>query len=593
MTLRSPSEFAPNASPEVRPIRSDILRRAICYLRPRKFEIAGIGCLAIVSALVGLVPPLLIRQLIDTGLDTYAIDRVRYAAIMLVGVYVIRGVVAIIESWLSVATGAHVICDIRMQMYRRMRDLPAAFYNTFDTGETNTRFGPDAVNAQAGIGRLLPDLLRSGVGLGVGIYIVYLLDMRLAIVLVAFLPLYWITTLGVAHRVSAVERENLQQMARLTSHLNSSLGPKGILITQGVRRQGLDLLEMARRARAVARNREILGFWGGVHRESLVSIGGLATAVIYSYGLILFINNQTTVGTVVACVAYFNRMTGPINTLADAGIRLSKALISFERIFGLLDRTRSAGRETPNSADDKVFEQISLDASAKLRDVVFVYKAGDTFSLDLPNIELKGPGLFVVSGPSGSGKTTFAYLMCGLSFPTSGVIEICGIDIKDLTRDQIAGLCDFVPAESTLFQGTILENISLGSHSITRTEVMNICRELGLDRDFSDFPNDYNVEISEFGSSLSMGQRQRVAIARALVSSCPIVILDEPFANLDAGSASMLVAAINRRSQGKLIIVICHHEPRGLRVNQYLKIRGSTMQCTIPKSRGSSRLEGR
>jgi ATP-binding cassette, subfamily B, bacterial len=522
-------------------------------VRPHRRRVLLVTTLATASTIAVLATPLVVRHLIDAAMSRQPVSTLGSVTAVLIGLYLVKAVLTLQEAAHSAKIGTDIARTLRTSMYRRMRDLPAGDHVAMRSGDISTAFGADAIAAQAGITRLLPDVTRGAIGFSLALGFMYLLAPQLAAIGLSFVLVYWSSSRWLARRVEIREDDAQARSAQLTTQLNSSLGATGILVTQAIRRVGLDIRLVDHRASAVASSRESLSFWLTMQREVLGLMSGSAVALVYGYGLYLFLAGNLTLGSVVACAVFCGRLTAPLATFSNAGNRLTKALTSFSKIARYIDSP--AESNAPKQAS--LHLAIDSPPSLVLTAVEICFPGDSGPPLRYPNLSWHGPGLVVVEGGSGAGKTSLAKLACGLASPTRGQVIVCGVATQRLTRDEIASLCEYVPSDSSLFPASVLRNVTLDDAS-SDVHAAGILRALGLE------PDELARRESEFGGGLSTGQRQRVALARALAGPCPVLLLDEPFANLDAETANQVGHLLQRAATERLVIIFGHTLPLGI-----------------------------
>ncbi len=597
-----------------------LIRRVAVYGRPYVGRIAAMLAIILVVTLLNLVPPLLTRDLIDRTLPQRDFARLNLLALGIIGIPLINGLLGVAQRYLGAAIGEGVIFDLRVALFSHIQRMSLRFFTTTKTGELMSRLNNDVIGAQRAVSGTIVDLITNVITLVSTLAIMLQLEWRLTLLAVAVLPLFLIPARLLGGRLRGVVREQLTLNSEMNALMNETLNVSGALLVKlfgrgpsEVRRFG----DRAGRVRQAGIKQAFLMRWFFL-TVGLVSAVG--TALVFWVGGNLVLRGSFTIGTIVAFTAYLGMLYGPLSSLTNARIDFATSMVSFERVFEVLDLPLEI-QERPDPlrleavAGQVRFEQVSFryqpgehepGAVATLTEVErFGRGRGEPPPLsqeggkkDLPGLGRPGrsevneeprwalrdvtfavqPGqLAALVGPSGAGKTTITYLLPRLYDPTEGRITIDGHDIRNLTLDTLSAQIGMVTQETYLFNDTIRANLLYARPDATDVEIEAACRAANIHDFIADLPDGYETIVGNRGYRLSGGEKQRVAIARVILKDPRILVLDEATSSLDSQSEALIQEALERIMAQRTSLVIAHRLSTILAADTILVLDGGQL----------------
>ena len=570
------------------------LARAWGFARPYRWLLAAyLGTIAL-AALVGTLPPLIFKALIDGALppaptDPSLVDRLFVAA---VAVAVAITALNLVNRWLGSRIGEGLIYDLRVALYDHVQRMPIAFFTRTQTGALMSRLSNDVLGAQQTVGTtasVASDLLTLAFTLGV----MLTLSWRVTLLSLLVIPGFVLLDRRMARRLAALSRRRMGINADMSSTMTERFGVSGALLVKLFGRPAAESAEFSARAARVRDSGVELAVASRIYYATLALGGALGTAAVYWLGGHAVIDGSMKIGTLTALVAYVARLYSPLTDLASARVDLLGALVSFERVFEVLD--------APRAIADKPGAR-ALQAAGPVRgriefqDVWFRYPAPSTVSL--ASLEAGGgppgglstepsdpilrgvsfvaePGQVVaLVGPSGAGKTTLTSLIPRLHDVTAGTVRLDGQDVRDVTLQSIADAIGLVSQDPHLFHDTVAANLRYARPGATDGEVVEACRAARIHDVIAALPDGYETVVGERGYRMSGGEKQRLAIARVLLKRPAIVILDEATAHLDSENEAHIQEALATALAGRTSIVIAHRLSTVAAADQILVLDG-------------------
>lgn len=545
--------------------------RAWSFARPYRRRIIVFLSSILVAALIELVPPFAFRRILDDAIPAGDRSLITLLAAIVVMSALIDAGLAIVQRWCSSSIGEGLIYDLRVALFAKVQRMPVAFFTRTQTGALTSRLNNDVIGAQNAVTSTLGSAVSNVVVLTITLGAMALLEWRLTILSVIVLPMFIIPAKRVGRRLQVISREQMQRDAAMNSQMAERFNVAGALLVKLFGRGGDEVTTFANRARDVRDAGIRHAMYGRVFFVALGLVGAIGAAAIYGIGAHLVVDGQITSGTLVALAALVTRVYQPLTGLTNARVDLMTAMVSFDRVFEVLD--------APEFVTDKpgAIDLVEPKGRLELRDVWFRYpSAADVTvrSLEAPSAlggtdpdrdVLRGVSLVVepgetvaLVGASGSGKTTLAALVPRLYDVTGGALLVDGHDVRDLTQHSLREAIGVVSQDPHLFHETIGANLLYARPGATTDELDAACRGARILEMIESLPDGYDTLVGERGYRMSGGEKQRLAIARLLLKNPAVMILDEATSHLDNENEAHVQAALEEAMRGRTALVIAH-----------------------------------
>jgi ATP-binding cassette subfamily B protein len=552
-------------------LRRSTLRRAWQFARPYRFHIAGFLSAILVSALLGLAPPLLFRSILDTAIPRADRGLITTLAVVLVAAALGDALFAIVQRWLSSTIGEGLIYDLRVALFDKVQRMPVAFFTRTQTGALISRLNNDVIGAQNAVTSTLGSVVSNVVVLITTLTAMVVLEWRLTALSLVVLPLFIIPAKRVGIRLGGIAREQMELNAEMNTQMSERFNVAGAMIVKLFGRREREVDTFAGRAAGVRDKGIQSAVYGRVFFVALGFVGAVGAAAIYGIGAHLVVNGDISDGTLVAMATLVARIYQPLTGLTNARVEVITAFVSFDRVFEVLD--------APEAITDRLgaVDLVSPRGEVEFDNVVFRYPAAAEVSIaslesagvmagsDPDTDVLRGVTLRVaagetvaVVGSSGSGKSTLASLVPRLYDVTSGAVRIDGTDVRDLTADTLRDAIGVVTQDPHLFHESIESNLRYARPGATHEEIVAACRAARIDGMISALPDGYSTVVGERGYRMSGGEKQRIAIARMLLKDPAIIVLDEATSHLDNENEALVQEALDAALHGRTAIVIAH-----------------------------------
>jgi len=567
MTFRSMT-----ADPSVKnqKLKPGTVKRIASYAKPYKKYITVFLITVVIEAFLIVTSPLLLRELIDKGVipkDGALVTKLAFAVAFIA---IFDSLISIFGRWFSARIGEGLIYDLRSEVFEHVQKQSVAFFTRTQTGALISRINSDVIGAQQAFTATLSGVLSNSVSLVLVIGAMLVLSWQITIVSLLLLPLFLVPTKWVGKKLQSLTRNSFNLNAEMSSTMTERFNVSGAMLVSLYGRQSDEKSYFRSRARKVADIGIEIALLNRIFFIALTSIAAVATAIAYGIGGHLAIDGTVTVGTLLAITALLARLYGPLTALSNVRIDVMTALVSFERIFEVLDLAPMV-QDRPSAK-----ELIGKDFAVEFKDVSFAYPKAEEISLSsLESVAkpetvesgvvlngltftAKAGTMTALVGPSGAGKTTISALVPRLYDVTSGSIEVGGVDIRELTMKSLRENIGVVMQDAHLFHDTIGENLRYAKPGATEAEMRSACEAAQIWSLVSSLPNGFDTMVGERGHRLSGGEKQRLAIARLLLKSPQVVILDEATAHLDSENEALVHQALSAALKGRTSLVIAH-----------------------------------
>jgi len=560
-------------------VRPGTVRKILPYAKPYRWALALLLFVTALDAAITVADPLLLGMVIDRGIIPGRLEVVIVLAVIIATLGLVDAVVIYLQTWFSSRIGQGVILNLRSQVFTHVQQQPLAFFTRSQTGSLVSRLNGDVVEAQLAVTVLLTQTLSVILTLGLVVAAIFSLSWQIALLVLVLMPFFVAPTKLVGRRVQRLAREAMQLDAELGSMMNERFNVAGAMLAKLYGRPGEESDQFIRRARRVRDIAITTSINGRILPIILTVFAAMMTALIYGLGGSFAISGSLQIGTLVALGVLITRMYGPINQLSNVQVNFQTALVSFDRIFEILD-LKPLIEDRPGASALPASENGSGSATpVEFENVSFRYPAANEISLSslesltLPQQERSAENAMVLRdvsflvpagkltalvGPSGSGKTTITHLVPRLYDPGSGVVRIGGHDIRDVTLQSLHAAVGVVPQEAHLFHDTIRANLLYARPGATEDELREACEAARIWELIRSLPDGLETVAGDRGYRFSGGEKQRLALARLLLKAPPVVVLDEATAHLDSESEAAIQKALKTALSGRTSLVIAH-----------------------------------
>jgi ATP-binding cassette subfamily B protein len=546
-----------------------VVWRVLRFAKPYRLLIAVFVVLVVILAALAVAPPLLFKEIIDQGVLQGNRRVVIIVSLTLAGVAVLQAVLGLVQRWFSSTIGEGLIFDLRTQVFDHVIQMPVAFFTRTQTGKLVSRLNSDVIGAQQAFTSTLSTVLTNLISLVLVLAAMIILSWQLTLAALIMLPIFLIPAKIVGRKLATLTRQQMQLNGDMSATMTERFSVSGALLVKLFGRVPEEHDRFAERAGAVRDVSVKIAMNGRFFFTSLGLVASLAIAFVYGVGGSLAIDGVLTVGTLTALAALLAQLYGPLTQLTNLRVDVMNALVSFDRVFEVLDLV-------PMIRDADNAETVKGPASVSFDHVSFSYPTADEVSLasleSIASLDQRPSGevlhdvtfdvpagqTIALVGRSGGGKTTITHLIARLYDATSGTVSVAGTDVKKLEQDSLRAKVGYVTQDAHMFHDTIRANLQYAKPDVSDAEVWEALEAAQLKTLVESLPDGLDTVVGERGYRLSGGERQRLAIARLLLKAPPIVVLDEATAHLDSESEVAVQQALDLAMEGRTSIVIAH-----------------------------------
>ncbi len=551
-------------------VSRETFRRILAFARPYRRFISAFLVLVVVGSALVVATPLLLQRLVDDGVTPGNRRVVVVLALIVAGLAFVEAAVGLVQRFLSARIGEGLIFDLRTQVFSHVQSQPIAFFTRAQTGALVTRLNSDVVGAQQAFTSTLSSVVSNIVSLVLVTGAMMALSWQITVAALVLLPVFYLPARAVGTKLQALTRESMQLNADLATRATERFNVAGALLVTLFGRPADEDAEFEDRAGRVRDIGVRIAMIGRVFFTSLTLVAALATALVYGVGGWLAISGTLTIGTLLALAALLGRLYGPITALANVRVDVMSALVSFERVFEILDLPSLV-----TDPDDPV-DLPDGPVSVELDGVRFTYPSADQVSLAsletvssgdregsgpvLRGVDLEvRPGqLVALVGPSGAGKTTITSLVARLYDPTEGAVRVGGVDLRSARLKDVHDRIGVVTQDAHMFHDTVRANLLYARPDASDTQLEEALRAAQVWTLVASLPQGLDTVVGDRGHRLSGGEKQRLALARLLLKAPSVVVLDEATAHLDSESEAAVQRALDTALDGRTALVIAH-----------------------------------
>jgi ATP-binding cassette subfamily B protein len=546
------------------------LRRITAFAKPHGRLLAGFIVLVVLDAALVVVNPLLIKALLDDGIRKGDGGLVTSLAFAMVGVSLFDAALGVATGYLSSRIGENLIFDLRTKVFGHVQRMSLAFFTRTQTGALVSRLNNDVIGAQRAFTSTLSSTVSNTISVIVVGVAMVVLSWQITLACLALFPLLLLASRWVGHQISGLTRAQMDGNADLGNMMTERFNVGGALLLKLFGRREEEDTRYAQKAGVVRDLGIHIALITRIFMAVMMLIPALATALVYGIGGALAINGALTIGTLTALATLLLRLLGPLQGLSNVRVDVMTALVSFDRVFEVLDLP-STVQEKPDAVDlPPTASRVEFD------DVSFTYPRADEVSLasleTVSRVESRANGpvlhgidftaepgqMIALVGPSGAGKTTITHLVARLYDVGSGAVRVGGVDVRDATMQSLEDVVGYVTQDAHMFHDTIRENLRYAAPDATDEQIWAALQAARIDGVVRTMADGLDTVVGDRGYRLSGGERQRLAIARLLLKAPPIVVLDEATAHLDSESELAVQQALDRALEGRTSLVIAH-----------------------------------
>ncbi|WP_406509949.1 ABC transporter ATP-binding protein [Streptomyces sp. NBC_00212] len=559
-----------NAQQDKRPLNRATLRRVAAFARPHRRRIALFLVLSVATALLAVATPLLAGRVVDAIVGGKESGTVIRLALFIAAIAVAEAALGIVSRWLSSTLGEGLILDLRTAVFDHVQRMPVAFFTRTRTGALVSRLNNDVIGAQRAFSNTLSGVVSNLVTLLLTLAVMLGISWQITLLALVLLPVFVLPARRMGTRMARLQREAAEHNAAMGTRMTERFSAPGATLVKLFGRPADESAEFAARAGRVRDIGVRTAMAQSAFITALTLVSALALALVYGLGGYYALHGTLEAGAVVSLALLLTRLYAPLTSLAGARVEVMSALVSFERVFEVLDlkpliAEKPEAREVPPGPVSVEFHEVrfgypSADkvSLASLEEVSSLDTRGGTEVLHSVSFRAEPGQMVALVGSSGAGKSTVAQLLPRLYDADGGTVRLGGIDVRDLTADSIRDTIGMVTQDGHLFHESVRANLLLARPDADEEHLWEALRRARLDGLVASLPDGLDTVVGERGYRLSGGERQRLTIARLLLARQRVVILDEATAHLDNTSEAAVQEALGEALEGRTAVVIAH-----------------------------------
>ena len=553
-----------------RKLAKGTLRRILRFAKPYRWYITLFLLLVIISAFLVIASPLLFKKIVDDGISKGNAPLVTALALVVAVLAVLEAALGLMQRWFSARIGEGLIFDLRTKVFSHVQRMPVAFFTRTQTGALVSRLNNDVIGAQQAFTSTLSGVVSNIISLILVVGAMLVLSWQLTVVAILMLPIFLIPARVLGRRLATMTREQMNLNAEMSTGMTERFSVGGALLVTLFGHPSIENRDFGERAGRVRDLGIRIAMVGRVFFTALTLVAALATALVYGVGGNLAVRQALTVGTLLALVALLGRLYGPLTALSNVRVDVMTALVSFERVFEVLDlepmiKDSPGAQDLPAGAASVEFEHVAFSyptaeqvSLASLESVAVLDKRVSAQVIEDVSFAVRPGQMVALVGPSGAGKTTITNLVARLYDVTGGTVRVGGHDVRDVTLRSLHDAIGYVTQDAHMFHDTIRANLAYAKPGASDEEMIEALRAAQIWDLVSSLPDGLDTVVGDRGHRLSGGERQRLAIARLLLKAPQIVVLDEATAHLDSESEVAVQRALDTALEGRTSLVIAH-----------------------------------
>jgi len=563
--------FTNDRSVKKKQLSSGTLKRVMTYATEFRGYIFVYLSLLVFDSLLVVAAPLLFKQIVDTAIPNKDSGLVIYLSILIAGTAILGAALGLISRRMSSTIGEGLIFNMRTQVFDHVQQQSIAFFTRAQTGALISRLNSDVMGAQRAFTSTLGGVVGNLISLVVVAATMFVLSWQITVASLLMLPLFMIPARWMGSRLQTMTRQQADYNSAMSTQMAERFNVSGALLMKIFGTPQRESQMFAEKADAVRIMGIRISMANTVFFTAIVLVSSLATALVYGMGGVSVINGTLTLGTLLALSALLSRLYGPITALANVRVDIMTSLVSFERVFEVLD-LQPMVTDKANAVDLKrggisvEFDHVSFhypsaqEVSLASLEMVAQPETRSTSELILQDVSFSAaPGeLIALVGPSGAGKSTITALISRLYDASSGVVKLDGADVRDLTQESLHNVVGVVMQDAHMYHDTIRANLMYANTQATEAQIWQACTSAQIAEMIRELPEGLDTVVGDRGHRLSGGEKQRLAIARLLLKAPDVVVLDEATAHLDSENEAAVQSALAIALRGRTSIVVAH-----------------------------------